>query len=51
MTKQLSKTEKVLFALLGLSVAIIILGILFLLNAMQIWTIPTISRFSRLSAE
>lgn len=35
MTKQLSKTEKVLFALLGLSVAIIILGILFLLNAMQ----------------
>ncbi len=35
MTKQLSKNEKVLFALLGLSVAIIILGILFLLNAMQ----------------
>lgn len=35
MTKQLTKTEKTLFALLGLSVAIIILGILFLLNAMQ----------------
>ena len=35
MKKQLTKTEKVLFALLGLSVAIIILGILFLLNAMQ----------------
>ncbi len=35
MAKQLSKTEKVLFTLLGLSVAIIILGILFLLNAMQ----------------
>lgn len=35
MVKQLTKTEKVLFALLGLSVAIIVLGILFLLNAMQ----------------
>ncbi len=35
MAKQLTKTEKVLFALLGLSVAIIVLGILFLLNAMQ----------------
>lgn len=34
MTK-LNKTEKVLFTLLGVSVAIIILGILFLLNAMQ----------------
>lgn len=34
MTK-LSKTEKILFSLLGLSMAIIILGILFLLNAMQ----------------
>lgn len=33
--KQLSKTEKTLFTLLGVSVAIIILGILFLLNAMQ----------------
>ena len=35
MTKNPSKTDKILFALLGLSVAIIILGILFLLNAMQ----------------
>lgn len=35
MVKQFTKTEKVLFALLGLSVAIIVLGILFLLNAMQ----------------
>lgn len=35
MTKQLSQTEKKLFILLGVSVAIIILGILFLLNAMQ----------------
>lgn len=35
MKKQLTKTEKVLFALLGLSVAIIVLGILFLINAMQ----------------
>lgn len=33
--KQLSKTEKLLFSLLGVSVAIIVLGILFLLNAMQ----------------
>lgn len=32
---KISKGEKILFALLGLSVAIIILGILFLLNAMQ----------------
>lgn len=35
MTKNPSKTDKILFALLGLSIAIIILGILFLLNAMQ----------------
>lgn len=35
MAKNPSKTDKILFALLGLSVAIIILGILFLLNAMQ----------------
>ena len=33
--QKISKTEKILFSLLGLSVAIIILGILFLLNAMQ----------------
>lgn len=39
MTK-LGKTEKILFSLLGLSVAIMILGILFLLNAMQDMTDP-----------
>lgn len=33
--QKISKTEKILFSLLGLSVAFIILGILFLLNAMQ----------------
>lgn len=38
--KQISKSEKILFGLLGLSVAIIILGILFLLNAMQDMTNP-----------
>lgn len=32
---KISKTEKILFSLLGLSVAIIVIGILFLLNAMQ----------------
>lgn len=32
---KISKTEKILYSLLGLSVAIIVLGILFLLNAMQ----------------
>jgi len=37
---KLTKTEKILFSLLGLSVAIIILGILFLLNAMQDMTNP-----------
>ena len=35
MTKDLKKQQKTWYALLGLSVAIIILGILFLLNAMQ----------------
>lgn len=33
--KQLTKKDKILFSLLGLSCAIIVLGILFLLNAMQ----------------
>ncbi len=40
MNKQISKNEKVLWGLIGLSVAFIILGILFLLNAMQDMTDP-----------
>ena len=35
MKKQLSKKEKIQYGLLGLSVLIIVLGILFLVNAMQ----------------
>jgi len=45
MAKQLSKPEKVLWGLLGLSVAIIVLGILFLLNAMQDMSQPNIGFF------
>ena len=45
MAKQLSKPEKVLWGLLGLSVAVIILGILFLLNAMQDMSQPNIGFF------